>query len=187
LSSATGTHAIPKDAPTVAEYVLPARRQADHLMSLYWKYVDPLYPFLHKPRWDRSYEAIFAGSATDIEEHIFVATLNVIFALSVRLSEALTPEQRDEASNQFFQRAQELLPLNIWHTGTLEQVQYMLLISQYLQSTDYPQSTWMVVGSAVRMAQGLGLHLPDTSADRSNADERELLRRIWHGCVLMDR
>ncbi|KAF2658600.1 hypothetical protein K491DRAFT_776159 [Lophiostoma macrostomum CBS 122681] len=187
LSSTSATNAIPKEAPAAVDYVLPARRQADHLMALYWKYVDPLYPFLHKPKWDRSYEAIFAGSVTDIEEHVFVATLNTIFALSVRLSESLTPEQRDEASSQFFQRAQELLPLNIWNTGTVEQVQYLLLISQYSQSTDYPQRTWMVVGSAVRMAQGLGLHLPDASADRSNADERELLRRIWHGCVLMDR
>ncbi|RSL90031.1 hypothetical protein CEP51_000891 [Fusarium floridanum] len=45
----------------------------------------------------------------------------------------------------------------------------------------------MVVGSAIRMAQGLGLHLPETSADRSDPGERELLRRIWYGCILMDR
>lgn len=180
-------NAVRPDLPSEATYVLPARRQADHLMNLYWLYVDPLYPFLDRPKWERSYHAIFAGTATEIEEYVFVATLNVTFALSIQLSESLSPNQRDESSSQFFQRAQDLLPLNIWHAGTVEQVQYLLLVSQYLQSTDHPHQTWMVVGSVVRIAQGLGLHLPDASAGRSTMDERELYRRIWHGCVLMDR
>lgn len=174
-------------APIDADYVLPARRHADHLMVLYWQYVDPLYPFLDRTKFEEAYHAIFAGTATDAEEHVFVATLNVIFALSAQLSESSTPEQRDEASGQFFCRAQELLPLNIWLTGTIEQVQYLLLISQYLQSTDHPHQTWMTVGSAVRIAQGLGIHLPAASAKHSSLNNRELYRRIWHGCVLMDR
>ncbi|KAF4964594.1 hypothetical protein FSARC_7500 [Fusarium sarcochroum] len=149
-------------------YVLPPRRQADHLIELYWFYVDPLYPFLDRKRWTRAYNAIFAGTPMDLNERVFIATLNVILALSTQLVESQSLEQREQSSEAYFQRAQELLPMNPWEAGSLE-------------------LTWMVIGSAIRMAQGLGLHLPETSANRSDPGERELLRRIWHGCVLMDR
>ncbi|KAL6916560.1 hypothetical protein FSST1_008055 [Fusarium sambucinum] len=168
-------------------YVLPPRRQADHLMELYWFYVDPLYPFLDRTRWSRAYNAIFAGTAMDLDERIFMATLNVILALSTQLLESQSLDQREQSSEAFFHRAQELLPMNPWEPGSLELVQCLLVTSQYLQSTYNPHQTWMVIGSAIRMAQGLGLHLPETSSSRSDLGERELLRRIWYGCVLMDR
>lgn len=168
-------------------YVLPPRRQADHLIELYWFYVDPLYPFLDRNRWTRAYNAIFSGTTMDLNERVFVATLNVILALSTQLVESHSLEQREQSSETYFQRAQELLPMSPWEPGSLELVQCLLVTSQYLQSTYNPHQTWMVIGSAIRMAQGLGLHLPETSANRSDPGERELLRRIWYGCVLMDR
>ncbi|KAK7420350.1 hypothetical protein QQX98_002773 [Neonectria punicea] len=173
-------------APDVS-YVLPPRRQADHLMDLYWFYVDPLYPFLDRQRWTCAYNAIFAGTAIDFDERTFVATLNIVLALSTQLHESQTLEQREQSSNAYFRRAQDLLPMSPWDSGSLELVQCLLVTSQYLQSTHHPHQTWMLVGSAIRTAQSLGLHLPETSADRPDVGERELLRRIWYGCVLMDR
>ncbi|RGP67012.1 hypothetical protein FLONG3_8670 [Fusarium longipes] len=168
-------------------YVLPPRRQADHLMELYWFYVDPLYPFLDTKRWSRAYEAIFAGTTMEMNERVFMATLNIILALSTQLVESQTLAQREQSSEIFFQRAQGLLPMSPWVPGSLELVQCLLVTSQYLQSTYSPHQTWMVIGSAIRMAQGLGLHLPETSSSCSNSEDRELIRRVWHGCVLMDR
>ncbi|KAF5009242.1 hypothetical protein FDECE_4535 [Fusarium decemcellulare] len=184
LLGVTGSGAMP--APELS-YVLPPRRQADHLMELYWFYVDPLYPFLDKKRWTHAYNAIFAGTTVELNERIFIATLNIIFALSTQLLEAQSLEQREQSSEAYFQRAQDLLPMSPWESGSLELVQCLLVTSQYLQSTYSPHQTWMVVGSAIRMAQGLGLHLPETSADRADHEERDLLRRIWYGCILMDR
>lgn len=174
-------------ATSEVSYVLPPRRQADHLMELYWFYVDPLYPFLDKARWERAYEAIFAGTRLEVDERLFVATLNIVLALSTQLVETLSPEARDKTSSGYLQRAQELQPFHLLDAGSLELVQYLLLASQFLQSTDQPHLTWMVVGSAIRNAQSLGMHLCATSADRTDTEERELIRRVWYGCVLMDR
>lgn len=185
--SNSGAIAFTSTTSPALSYVLPPRRQADHLMDLYWFYVDPLYPFLDRKRWTAAYNAIFAGTAMDLNERAFMATLNVILALSTQLLESQSLEQREQSSEAFFRRAQELLPMNPWEPGSLELVQCLLVTSQYLQSTYNPHQTWMVIGSAIRMAQGLGLHLPETSASRSDPGERELLRRIWYGCVLMDR
>lgn len=170
-----------------ANRVLPTRRQADRLMALYWKYVDPLYPFLDRQSWDQAYHGIFNGLSINVDEHIFIATLNIIFALCTQLQESMTWEQREASSNIFFARAQQLLPLNTWNPGTTELVQYLLLASQYLQSTDDPHQTWMVVGAAIRIAQGLGLHLSETAVERPELGHPSLLRRVWYGCVLMDR
>ena len=123
----------------------------------------------------------------DTDERTFVATLDIIFALATQLVESLSTEQRSEASHVFFRRAQDLVELHLWDPGALELIQYLLLTSQYLQSTNHPHQTWMVVGSAVRIAQSLGLHLPETSAAQTAMGRRELMRRVWHGCVLMDR
>ncbi|KAK4096161.1 hypothetical protein N658DRAFT_519361 [Parathielavia hyrcaniae] len=168
-------------------YVLPGRRQADHLMDLYWLYIDTLYPFLDRDKWNRHYGSMFAGTPLGTDERIFVSTLNIIFALSTQLLESLRPEHRDESSRVYFQRAQALLRLTLWEPASLELVQCLLLMSQYLQTTSNAHQTWMVVGAAVRTAQSLGLHLPETSAVVADPVERELVRRLWHGCVLMDR
>lgn len=169
------------------DYTLPPRRTADRLVGTYWVYADPLYPFIDREKWEDVYEGIFAGTPISANERIFVSTLNVMFALSTQLIESLRPEQRDDSSREYFRKAQDLLRLNIWDPGSVELVQCLLLMAQYLQSTDNPHQTWMVVGSAVRTAQSLGLHLPETTADLADPRERELLRRLWHGCVLMDR
>ncbi|KAF4922617.1 Sorbicillinoid biosynthetic cluster transcription factor sor3 [Colletotrichum viniferum] len=170
-----------------ADYVLPARKQADHLTDLYWYYVDPLYPFLDRQRFDHSYRALFAGTSLDADERVFVSILNIIFALSTQLIESMPPKQRDSSSQGYFTRAQDLLQLGLWDTGSVELIQCLLIMSQYLQSTNNPHQTWMIVGSCVRIAQGLGLHLPETALELSSEPERDLVRRIWHGCILMDR
>ncbi|KAF4445354.1 hypothetical protein F53441_10903 [Fusarium austroafricanum] len=169
------------------QYVLPPRRQADHLIEFYWFYVDSLYPFLDRKRWTQAYNALFSGTTMDLNERVFVATLNVILALSSQLVESQSLEQRQQASETFFRRSQELAPMSPWEPGSLELVQCLLITSLYLQSAYDPHQTWMVIGTAIRMAQGLGLHLPETSANRPDPEERERLRRIWYGCVLMDR
>lgn len=193
--------------------LLPRRREADHLVGLYWRYVDPLYPFLDRQTWTPAYEALFDGQGKDDpDDRIFVSTLNVIFALSTQLSERWPSQsprdvrpssskeflkilrQRERQGRVYFARAQKLLQRSLWDaTGSLATVQFLLLASQYLQSTNNPHQTWMVVGSTIRTAQSLGLHLPDAAnlgangADFPQSEDRELRRRLWHGCVLMDR
>ena len=116
-----------------------------------------------------------------------MCTLNVVFALACQLSEFIPPENREGSAKVYFKRAQELLHLDLWDVGSAELIQCLLLMGQYLQSTNTPHRCWMVVGHAIRIAEGLGFHLPETSLSISSVHERELARIVWHGCVLMDR
>ena len=165
-------------------YVLPPRQVADSLMTLYWKIVFPLYPYVDRFEIETAYQSLWRGQ---YDEPMFLCVLNIIFALSCQLSDSIKPEQREASANIFFVRARETLDCNMWQAGSVQSVQAFLLLAQYLQSTNDPHQCWIVVGLAVRTAQSLGLHLPETSDRVSSPRIKELLRKVWHGCVLMDR
>lgn len=168
-------------------YVLPPRDVADSLLAIYWKIVYPLYPYLDRYEIETGYQSLWTGQGlVPYDKPMFLCMLNIIFALSCQLSDAIKPEQREASADVFIVRARETLNLNMWQVGSLQSVQALLLLSQYLQTTNDPHQCWIMVGMAVRSAQGLGLHLPEMSEQVSSSRARELLRKVWHACVLMD-
>ncbi|KAI9705365.1 MAG: hypothetical protein M1820_005195 [Bogoriella megaspora] len=171
----------------VGDHVLPLRKIADTLLDVYWVLVDPLYPFLDKPETVKAYESIWTGDGSLYDETTFLCILNAIFALCCQLSETIQPEQREASADVFFERAKDLLNLDLWQDGSIQSIQCLLIMGQYLQSTNDPHRCWIVIGLAVRSAQAIGLHLPSTSSGLRSPKDRQLARKVWHGCVLMDR
>jgi Fungal specific transcription factor domain len=169
------------------DYDLPSRKTADCLLDVYWNAVYPLYPFLDRRQFQYLYEGIWAGDPSESDESLMMCTLNVVFALASQFSDVLAPKERESSARKYFDRAQDLLNLDLWDIGSVQLVQCLLLMGQYLQSTNSPHQAWMVTGLTVRIAEGLGLHLPETSARIDDMHQKELVRRLWHGCVVMDR
>lgn len=167
------------------DYALPPRRRADMLMSAYWRYVHVLYPYLDKPRVLEDYENLWRGNESIFDERSFICLLNAIFALGSQIDETTPAEERACFAYVFYTRARELL--DITATGSVRTVHSFLLLGQYTQSTNEPHSCWIYVGLAIRTAQSLGLHLPETSQHVPDIYTRDLLRKTWHGCVLLDR
>ena len=167
------------------EYVLPGRRRADRLLSIYWELVYPIYPFIDKREFATQYESLWASQENEEDDQVFLCAVNLIFALSSQLDEELEPSKRQASADVYFERAKDFL--DIWRMNSLPSVQVFLLLSLYLQSTNAPDNCWMVTGVAIRTAQSLGLHLRETSARVASPRERELARKVWHACILMDR
>ncbi|KAL4920044.1 fungal-specific transcription factor domain-containing protein [Aspergillus aurantiobrunneus] len=158
---------------TVHYYVLPPRKTADNLMAVYWHYVFPLYPLVDSIRLREEYARIWTGDSVQSDENMLMCTFNVIFALACQLADFIPPEEREASAAAFFARAKDLLHFNLWDSGSAGLIQCLLLMAQYLQSTD--------------SAHYMGLHLPQTFARLESPQEQQLARKIWHGCVLMDR
>lgn len=116
-----------------------------------------------------------------------MSTVNAVFALAVQSQESLDLSTRERLSGRYFGRAHGLLHLPIWETGSIELIQCLLLMSQYLQCTNKPHQTWMVAGAAVRIAQGLGLHSPELWSAPPQDDAAALKCRVWRACIIMDR
>jgi hypothetical protein len=172
---------------SVANYVLPPRKMADSLLEVYWDYVFPLYPFFIPAQMKSEYAKIWTGDKLEYDENMLMCTLNVMFALASQLADFVPPKEREASADAFFSRAKDLFQFNLWDTGSAGLVQCLLLMAQYLQSTDSAHQCWIVTGLAIRNAQSLGLHLPETIARLQSFQEQQLARKIWHGCVLMDR
>jgi hypothetical protein len=173
--------------PKIVDYILPSRKTADNLLRIYWDTIHPLFPFLNQKQFEEAYDGIWSGKPSESDESPTMCTLNVVFALASQCSDTLPAPERENASAKFFDRAQDLLNLDLWGTGSVHLVQCLLLMAQYLQSMNSLHQCWMVGGVATRVAEGLGLHLPETSANAPSILLREHLRRLWHGCILLDR
>ncbi|KAJ5614870.1 hypothetical protein N7528_008524 [Penicillium herquei] len=169
------------------DYILPPRRTADRLMSVYWDYVFPLYPFVDSASMRSEYQKVWNGETLQVDEHMVMCTFNVIFALASQLSDFIPPEDRETSADVFFSRAKDLFQFNLWDTGSAGLIQCLLLMAQYLQSTDSAHQCWIVTGLAIRNAQSLGLHLPQTTDNLGSFHKQQIARKLWHGCVLMDR
>ena len=65
-------------------------------------------------------------------------------------------------------------------------VQYLLLTGQYLQGTQRSVEAWTLHGLAVKGALQLGLH-SSTPSSRFSPLDQEFRKRIWFGCVVLDR
>ncbi|KAJ5741004.1 fungal-specific transcription factor domain-containing protein [Penicillium malachiteum] len=169
------------------EYVLPSRKTADSLAENYWNSTHLVYPFLDRASLEKDYRALWTGSPMNLDERIVIGTINMVFALGAQVSKAVAPEQRQEIGRMYYDRAQNAIDDYIWDTASVDLVSYLLLTGVFLQTTNVSRRCWMVIGHAIRMAQSLGLHLLRPSIRTQSRRKAEVTRRVWHGCILMDR
>ncbi|KIV93441.1 hypothetical protein PV10_04654 [Exophiala mesophila] len=168
------------------EYLLPVRSTADSLLQLYWTDILPFFPFVHRPSFQERYEQLWVSDSPPPDDG-FHCLLNIIFAISSRVSGKTSLKAREASSTSFIARARELLQFDFLSPGTLETVQTWLLMAQYLQSANEPWPCWIAVGTAVRIAQGIGIHQGGSDITTWSQRDQEMARRLWHGCALMDR
>lgn len=184
------------------DFSLPPRALADHLLECYWDRVHCLYPFFHRPSFERAYENLWGstqwpkpqlpelslglGGSSDSgpQSIIFHCALNAIFGLGCHFSD-IPEREREGAVYSFFLRSKRFVGLDLLDMPTIGVVQTLLIIALLLQSTPYPNRCWNAIGLACRVAQGLGLHEATTHGSMQPL-EKEIRHRTWHGCVIMD-
>lgn len=166
---------------------LPPRSTADHLFDIYWSITFPLYPFLDQEETKDEYLNLWQPDALITVQRSFLCQVNVIFAMAAQLDEKVVPEKRAAIARVYLDRAKQQLTSELWENASLQAVQNFLILGQYLQSTTKGYQCWMVIGHAIRMAQNLGLHFRETSERIESPRRQQLYRKVWHGCVMMDR
>lgn len=193
-------------------FTVPPRAEADSLLESYWTWVHSLYPFLHRLAFIERYTSIWNPRNDSVvydantpqpratvyydglNDQSFYCLLNVVFAMGALFNSRIDQQDRGSVSYSFFERAKKLLDLDMLAQGCTPLVQTLLLMGQYLQSTDMSSSCWNIVGMAIRMAQCIGLHHDPIGCKQGCCPKRkyhqidiEMRRRTWAGCVLLDR
>lgn len=167
------------------EWALPTRKKADELMNVYWNYIHTIYPWLDRRMTTLDFESLWKADKSIPHQRSFLCLLNLMFAMSSQLAEFIEPQDRAATANMFYVRAKSFLDND--NIASVRHVQIYLSFGLYLQSTNEPHQCWMFIGLAIRTAQSLELHKPETNERPSNARISALLHRVWYGCVLMDR
>jgi hypothetical protein len=168
---------------------LPARFVADKLVDAYFKFRHPLNAYVHEGTFRTRYERLWLSEEVGGEEPSeanlpWIGLVNLVFTFGSGFSQGGSRTSGDRV--RFFKRAKTLIFSGLLQSGSIELTQGLLLMGRYFHSSLELNNCWTVVGLAIRMAQGLGLHL-DASQFTTNIVEQEIRKRVWWGCFVLDR
>ncbi|OAP54239.1 hypothetical protein AYL99_11340 [Fonsecaea erecta] len=168
---------------------LPSRFVADPLVDAYFKYRHPLNPYLHEGTFRLRYRRMwlsqdFGGDGAPQQSLAWYGLVNLVFAFGS--DHANVTGRLAGNRSRYFKRAKTLLVSGLLQVGTIELVQALLLMGQYLHGALELNNCWTVIGLAIRTAQGLGLHL-NPATFTSDTIEQEVRKRVWWGCFVLDR
>lgn len=168
-------------------YVLPSESRCRHFISLYFQNTNILFPYLHQPTFIKTYEAALSTGFTKVRR-TWLALLNLVMAMGSRTNteRSVSAEEKYRTAEIFYQRGTALCNEHLLRLASLDSVHLLLLMSHYLQSTRKPVQCWTTHGLAIRVAIQMGLH-SNQALQRFPPLERELRKRAWYGCVLLDR
>lgn len=178
----------PKES--TGSYELPAKQLADSLLDAYFARVHRLYPFVHEPTFRLDYERIYLLQDPESlaeSRPVSIALLYMVFAHGAEFCRSLTEIEAVSMAADFVGKAKRIVFAQIFRQESLELVQSLLMMCQYLQSTLELNQCWSLVGLMTRTAISLGLHFNPPASESLTTVEKEVRKRVWWGCFMIDR
>ncbi|KAJ5673980.1 hypothetical protein N7462_009419 [Penicillium macrosclerotiorum] len=173
--------------PKVNIFALPHQSETIARIYRYFSNTGLLFPYIYPPIFLETYHQMVRENFTKVRK-TWLGLLNMVLAMSTitAVPGGAKADMRIAESDVFYQRGLGLCSSEILRGTTLEVVQFLLLMGQYLQGTQKSVQAWTVHGLAVKAALQLGLHSQNASKAFS-ALEQETRKRTWYGCVVLDR
>ncbi|KAL1870049.1 hypothetical protein Plec18167_007567 [Paecilomyces lecythidis] len=175
-SKSISAHRVPRKAQLLSSAPSGLIEQA--FMDAYFLNYHTSYPFVHEATFRAQfYEQIPRphGPAW----HILLNTILALGAWSIG-------DDTSDLDITFYQEARsQLQQMSVFEAGNLTLVQALLLLSNYAQKRDKPNTGWNFLGLAVRMAMSLGLH-KEFREWKISLLQREIRRRLWWGVYIFD-
>ncbi|KAF8909626.1 fungal-specific transcription factor domain-containing protein [Gymnopilus junonius] len=192
---------------------LPSLEVQEHLLDLYFTYVQPFFPIIHKRTFWKIYRASNypeSPQSPDLESPsgtspfsrgrrgIPALLLLSMFALASRYDDNSSPIPSDpavmwSAGDEYLDQAKIVLD-STYASSRPSTCQALLLMGYREIGIGAMAQAWTYIGMAIRMAQDLGMHRSADGWERvglggrlfgeSELNER---KRIWYGCVIMDK
>ncbi|KAJ6575396.1 fungal-specific transcription factor domain-containing protein [Mycena capillaripes] len=189
------------------EIDLPPVHVQEHLLQLYFTYIHPIFPLIHKTRFLTEYNTrhispspvLEPGSAIKPEpaQKFSPLLLLAMFSISARFSDQDTPPPPKgkmwEAGGKYFNQAKGILA-KVLHRSRPSTCQTLLLLGHREFGIGSMEQGWIYIGMAIRMAIDLGLNCNLSDWKSGNGDhtlfgpeETQTRRQIWWACCLADR
>jgi hypothetical protein len=144
-----------------------------------------LYPFVHETSFRSEYEQTWIKqSPRDIG---WMAIVNMVFAYGCEFCPCLEGVATVERAMQFVDRAKKIILDQVFKESSLQLTQALLLLCHYLQGSLELNEAWTFFGLTVRSAMSIGLHVNPEENQTTPPIQREIRKRIWWGCFVLDR
>lgn len=181
------TFSSPRDYQNITSsadiYALPS--DAHDLINIFIDFNHVLSPVFHVPTILSKFERVFACDDSSRPEHSHIlAIMNMIFAIATSHKRHGT-ETSISTSRRYYDRAMALIGPTLFFDWSIEKVQILLLGARYLQSSNFPDECWNVLGLAIRIGYGVQLHR--TPGEHLNYIEKETWKRVWYACYGLDQ
>lgn len=165
--------------------LLPDRSEGNQLVDAYFARVHLLYPFVHETSFRSHYEQTWIDQGPlDVA---WLAVVNIVFAYGCEFCpwpEGVDPVQR---ASRFVERAKHIILCQVFTAASLHLSQALLLLCHYLQGALELNEAWNFFGLTIRSAMSIGLHINPPDDDTLTTVDREIRKRIWWGCFVLDR
>ncbi|KAG6808555.1 hypothetical protein H0H92_003753 [Tricholoma furcatifolium] len=180
---------IPDPVPDISAYIFPESDLLASLIDLYFQHVNLYFPLLHRPTFER-----LVSSGLHRTDIAFATMLLMLCAVAARYSddprvmtEPKDPsEQPDPHSSgwKWFNQV-PLMRTTLLKPTSLYDLQFYVLLAQFMQATSVPQACWTVTGIGLRLAQDVGAHR--RKRRKIHTVEDELWSRAVYVLVCVDR
>jgi transcriptional regulatory protein GAL4 len=156
---------------------LISKSSLDGFIDAYFSLYHRSYPILHEATFRAQFMEIIprpSGSAWQVLLYAVAAT-----------GAFTTATQQTEGDLGLFEAAKARFSTDLLETGNLVLVQALILMSNYAQKRDKPNSSYNYNGLARRIAMGIGLHkeFPNWNASLLTLETR---RRVWWCVYVFD-
>ncbi|EPS25503.1 hypothetical protein PDE_00436 [Penicillium oxalicum 114-2] len=159
---------------------LPPKEVADRLLAQYYQCLHLILPVIHWPDFIVAYEELYRKGTVIGASSEWAAVLFGVFACGVL--HGVEPN-REEKGKEYVRISCGII--DVWQDSfNLDRVRASLLLSIFLYEVNSKSASWVWIGSAVRVAQEIGLHIE--SGPWSDV-ECEMRKRIWWGVYTYDR
>ncbi|KAJ5465648.1 hypothetical protein N7530_009435 [Penicillium desertorum] len=159
---------------------LPPKNLADHLLAQYFGCIHSVLPVLHWPAFIAEYEKVYrSGSLLGVSTEWAAVLFGVFACGAIHTNEA----DREEEGKKYVRTSCGII--DVWHdVFNLDRARAALLASIFLYEVNSKSASWVWIGSAVRVAQEIGLHI---DSGPWPAVEGEMRKRVWWGLYAWDR
>ncbi|KAH7155918.1 fungal-specific transcription factor domain-containing protein [Dactylonectria macrodidyma] len=135
-----------------------------HLIDAYFLFYNVSYPILH--------ERTFREKVASRQQRRSKSSWNVIYFMVLAVGHWISTTDAHHEQSKYYSAARSYLSIQMLESGTVETVQAFLLMGNYLQKIDRPNTGYNFVGIAYKMALGLGMHRETPGVEDNIGHER---------------
>lgn len=161
---------------------LPTRATTEQLLKSYYSSVHTMFPILHWTTFQQCIDDLYRPGGLQAAPASFVASFFAVLAVgSLYSPEAAV--HRSVLGSELAEASSRMI--DAWHNDyALDHARTQLLMALFLYEANMKSAAWTWLGTAVRIAQDLGLH---SEVGSWTIVEGEMRRRIWWTVYILDK